>query len=199
MLRHSRPEPHSTPPHRALPTRSRRNLCAQAHPRVDAPTHWHPPRARVIPGNSFEQMRHEGYFVQDTRRGVSDSPPHPLYSTRPPAYGEPPGGPLFGPSNLNGRCDRSGPDAALARRRRGGGGVRRGAASAASRLARRWTRPARRRWRERRRLRTWPTARRASWSTPRRSSSRSMSLLSPQIARRRSSRSFRVAGHLWHL
>ena len=42
--------------------------------------------------------------------GVSDSPPpHPLYGTRPPAYGEPPGGPLFGPSNLNGRCDRSGP------------------------------------------------------------------------------------------
>ena len=34
---------------------------------------------------------------------------HPLYGTRPPAYGEPPGGPLFGPSNLNGRCDRSGP------------------------------------------------------------------------------------------
>ena len=43
--------------------------------------------------------------------GVSDSPPppHPLYGTRPPAYGEPPGGPLFGPSNLNGCCDRSGP------------------------------------------------------------------------------------------
>ena len=29
--------------------------------------------------------------------------------TRSPAYGEAPGGPLFGPSNLNGRCDRSGP------------------------------------------------------------------------------------------
>ena len=40
--------------------------------------------------------------------GVSDSPPHPLYGTRPPAYGEPPGGPLFGPSNLNDRCGRSG-------------------------------------------------------------------------------------------
>ena len=29
--------------------------------------------------------------------------------TRSPAYGEAPGGPLFGPSNLSGRCVRSGP------------------------------------------------------------------------------------------